>query len=146
MRHHDVRWVLRRVHRKLPLFNNQLLVWRECSALLCLRGGAKLHERHLWLAWGSPPSGRPFVQSPRKRRVQVERFSLEADQRVMLSHDLADHYDVPTKALVRAVKRNIKRFPPDFMFQLSAEETAVSRYQFGTLKNGSNPYLAPSEG
>ena len=42
-------------------------------------------------------------------------------QRVMLSHNLAELYGVETKALNRAVKRNIERFPRDFMFQLRAK-------------------------
>jgi hypothetical protein len=43
-------------------------------------------------------------------------------QKVMLDADLAALYDVPTKALNQAVKRNLKRFPGDFMFQLTREE------------------------
>lgn len=43
-------------------------------------------------------------------------------QRVMLSQDLAELYCVAPKVLVQAVKRNIKRFPPDFMFQLTRAE------------------------
>lgn len=43
-------------------------------------------------------------------------------QRVMLDSDLADLYGVPTKALNQAVRRNIERFPPDFMFQLTQDE------------------------
>lgn len=48
---------------------------------------------------------------------------------VLLDADLADLYDVPTKALVQAVKRNADRFPDDFMFQLTAEELAILRSQ-----------------
>jgi len=44
------------------------------------------------------------------------------EQKVMLDADLAALYDVPTKALNQAVKRNLKRFPSDFMFQLTPEE------------------------
>jgi len=43
-------------------------------------------------------------------------------QRVMLSSDLAELYDVQPKALIQAVKRNIDRFPPDLMFPLSRQE------------------------
>ena len=43
-------------------------------------------------------------------------------QKVMLSHDLAELYSVETRVLVQAVKRNIRRFPSDFMFQLSKRE------------------------
>jgi hypothetical protein len=48
---------------------------------------------------------------------------------VMLDEDLAQLYDVETKALVRAVKRNLDRFPGDFMFQLSQEEFENLRSQ-----------------
>ncbi|MCX6646153.1 MAG: ORF6N domain-containing protein [bacterium] len=53
-------------------------------------------------------------------------------QKVMLDSDLATLYDVETKALNRAVKRNIERFPEDFMFQLTDEEWEILRCQFGT--------------
>lgn len=53
-------------------------------------------------------------------------------QKVMLDQDLALLYGVETKTLNRAVKRNIDRFPPDFMFQLSPEEFEHLRRQFGT--------------
>ena len=55
-------------------------------------------------------------------------------ERVMLDSDLADLYQVETKVLNRAVKRNINRFPLDFMFQLEAEEASALRFQFGTSK------------
>jgi hypothetical protein len=51
------------------------------------------------------------------------------DQRVMIDADLAELYGVQTKVLVQAVKRNLVRFPADFMFQLSAEEWEVLRSQ-----------------
>jgi phage regulator Rha-like protein len=53
-------------------------------------------------------------------------------QKVMLDADLAELYGVETKMLVRAVKRNINRFPTDFMFQLSKEEFDNLRFHFGT--------------
>ena len=53
-------------------------------------------------------------------------------ERVMLDFDLARLYQVETKVLNQAVKRNIQRFPPDFMFQLSAEEVLNMRSQFVT--------------
>ena len=52
----------------------------------------------------------------------------------MLDSDLAGLYQIETKFLNRAVKRNLKRFPPDFMFQLNSEEAASLRFQFGTSK------------
>jgi hypothetical protein len=51
------------------------------------------------------------------------------EQRVMLDADLAQLYGVETRVLVQAVKRNLSRFPEDFMFQLSAEEFAALRSQ-----------------
>lgn len=71
-------------------------------------------------------------------------------ERVILDRDLAALYEVETKRLTEAVKRNIKRFPKDFMFQLNKEEldslrfpietlddnTNFSRSQFATLKTG----------
>jgi hypothetical protein len=52
--------------------------------------------------------------------------------KVMLSHDLAELYEVETKALNRAVKRNVERFPKDFMFQLSDSEWNDLKRQIGT--------------
>ncbi len=57
-------------------------------------------------------------------------------KRVMFDSDLAALYGVETKVLNQAVRRNIKRFPEDFMFQLSEEEYRVLRSQFVTLKRG----------
>jgi hypothetical protein len=54
----------------------------------------------------------------------------------MLDADLAQLYDVETKALNRAMKRNQDRFPDDFCFQLTEEEHESLRCQFGTLEKG----------
>jgi len=59
-------------------------------------------------------------------------------ERVMLDSDLASIYDVETKALNRAVKRNRDRFPKDFVFQLSEDEWKNLRYQIGTSSSDSN--------
>ena len=53
-------------------------------------------------------------------------------QKVILDRDLAEMYGVQTKVLNQAVKRNIERFPEDFMFQLTNEETQNWRLQFVT--------------
>jgi hypothetical protein len=53
-------------------------------------------------------------------------------QKVMLDRDLARMYDVPTKRFNEAVKRNITRFPSDFMFQLTEEEFQILRSQIAT--------------
>jgi len=55
---------------------------------------------------------------------------------VMLDEDLAELYAVETKALTRAVRRNMDRFPDDFMFQLSKEEFAALRCQSGASNEG----------
>lgn len=57
-------------------------------------------------------------------------------RKVMLSHDLAALYGVSTKAFNQAVSRNIERFPDDFMFQISREETQALRSQFVTSNAG----------
>jgi hypothetical protein len=59
--------------------------------------------------------------------------------KVMLSLHLAELYQVETKALVQAVKRNLKRFPEDFMFQLTWEEANLLRSQSVTLKEQAKP-------
>jgi len=55
-------------------------------------------------------------------------------ERVMLDRDLATLYEIEVKALNLAVKRNIKRFPKDFMFQLTKEEWEDIRFQVETLE------------
>ncbi|MFI5364281.1 MAG: ORF6N domain-containing protein [Candidatus Binatia bacterium] len=56
--------------------------------------------------------------------------------RVMLDRDLAALYGVATGNLNKAVQRNLERFPPDFMFQLTPEEAEALRFHFGSLKRG----------
>lgn len=57
-------------------------------------------------------------------------------QKMMLDSDLAALYGVTTKRLNEQVRRNLKRFPPDFMYQLSQEEFESLRSHFATLKTG----------
>jgi len=69
--------------------------------------------------------------------------------KVMLDKDLAELYGVSTGNLNKAVKRNIKRFPDDFMFQLNAEEFEILKFQFGTSSWGgtrSIPYAFTEQG
>jgi hypothetical protein len=76
--------------------------------------------------------------------AQIEQvILLIRGQRVMLDRDLAALYGVETKNLNKAVRRNCDRFPPDFMFQLTADEADRSRFQFGTLKRGQNLKYLP---
>lgn len=63
------------------------------------------------------------------------------DSQIMLDRDLAMLYEVETKYLKRQVKRNIERFPEDFMFQLTKEEMSILRCQSGTSRWGGERYL-----
>ena len=78
------------------------------------------------------------------------RIYLIRRQKVMLSPDLAELYRVETRALVQAVKRNIDRFPDDFMFQLTNEEYANLKSQIVISSWGgarrSNPYAFTEHG
>jgi hypothetical protein len=62
----------------------------------------------------------------------AEKIYLIRGMKVMLDRDLAGLYQVETRALKQAVRRNIERFPPDFMFELTAEELKNWRSQFVT--------------
>ncbi len=72
-------------------------------------------------------------------------------KKVMLDSDLAELYGVPTKSLNLAIKRNITRFPDDFMFRLTRAETKSLRFQIETSKKGRGgrrylPYVFTQEG
>ena len=54
------------------------------------------------------------------------------DQKVMLDFDLAELYDTETKYLKRTVRANIRRFPSDFMFEITQEEWDILRCNFST--------------
>jgi len=56
--------------------------------------------------------------------------------KIMLDFDLAEMYQVETKNLKRSVRRNIERFPDDFMFELTENEVNSLRCNFGTLETG----------
>jgi hypothetical protein len=78
--------------------------------------------------------------------IPVERIEksifLIRGHKILLDSDLADLYDVETKYLIQAVKRNIERFPPDFMFQLTQDELDSLRSQIVTSKGrGGRRYL-----
>jgi hypothetical protein len=72
-------------------------------------------------------------------------------RRVMLDEDLADLYGVETKRLIQQVKRNLKRFPKDFMFQLAKAEAEALRSQIATSNDGRGgrryaPYVFTEQG
>jgi ORF6N domain len=94
----------------------------------------------------------------KKRELQVvaapsieKRIFVVRDRQVMLDEDLADLYGVETKRLVQQVKRNLKRFPGDFMFQLSKDEAETLRSQIATSNYGRGgrryaPYVFTEQG
>lgn len=65
------------------------------------------------------------------------------NQKVMIDRDLAVLYEVETKRLKEAVKRNIDRFPEDFMFELTKTESDSLRSQIATLKRGEHVKYLP---
>lgn len=74
----------------------------------------------------------PSEQLPIQVELIERRIYLIRGHKLMLDADVAELYGVETKMLTRAVRRNIERFPKDFMFQLSAPEFENLRFQFGT--------------
>lgn len=64
-------------------------------------------------------------------------------KKVMLDSDLAELYGVETKNLNKAVRRNISRFPGDFMFQLDSSDLENLRFQFGTANSASKKRFLP---
>jgi ORF6N domain len=84
-------------------------------------------------------SNTDLISSEKIERV----IYLIRSEKVMLDRDLALLYEVETKVLNRAVKRNLQRFPSDFMFQLTTEEAENLRCQIGTssLRHGGRRYL-----
>ncbi|MBC8004387.1 MAG: ORF6N domain-containing protein [Verrucomicrobia bacterium] len=74
-------------------------------------------------------------------KIQTKIYEIRG-QKIMLDFDLAELYEVETKNLNLAVKRNINRFPPDFMFQLTDPEWKSLRLQIETSKGrGGTRYL-----
>ena len=71
------------------------------------------------------------------------RILLIRGQKVMIDRDLSELYGVETKQLKRAVRRNLDRFPSDFMFEITREEYNSLRSQFGTLKRGTHSKYLP---
>ena len=71
------------------------------------------------------------------------------EQKIMLDKDIAELYGVPTRDLNKAIKRNIDRFPVDFVFQLNQEEFSNLKFQFGTSRWGGTrklPYAFTEQG
>jgi len=88
--------------------------------------------------------------SVKEKEIQNKIFTIR-DQQVMLDSDLAELYQVQTRVLNQAVKRNIKRFPKEFMFQLTMEEYEFLKSQFVTSKENRGgrrklPYVFTEQG
>ncbi len=100
------------------------------------------------------------MAEPKEKAVPLELIAAPAiekrifvvrERQVMLDEDLADLYGVETKRLIQQVKRNLKRFPEDFMFQLSRSEAAALRSQIATSNEGRGgrryaPYVFTEQG
>ena len=84
-------------------------------------------------------------KATKKLLVPIEKIAgkiyLIRGQRIMLDRDLAELYEVETKQLKRAVRRNIDRFPADFMFELTKVELENLRCQIGTSSWGGTRYM-----
>lgn len=96
------------------------------------------------------PEGAPSLQLVSLPAIQ-QRILVVRDRHVMLDEDLAALYGVETRRLTEQVKRNLDRFPADFMFQLTKEETAALRSQTATSNPGRGgrryaPYVFTEQG
>ena len=79
------------------------------------------------------------VQNLHLKQVNIEELIyVVRGQKVMIDSDLAMLYEEETKYLKRAVRAHIKRFPDDFMFELTKEEYAALRCKNSTIKSNSN--------
>lgn len=88
------------------------------------------------------------LHSREQREVENSIFTIRGVQ-VMLDSDLARFYGITTGNLNKAVKRNIKRFPEDFMFQLTKEEMTSLKFQIGISSHGGTrklPFVFTEEG
>ena len=85
----------------------------------------------------------PIEQSASLVPVEIiqNKIYLIRGHKVMFDRDLADLYGVSTKQLTRQVRRNIERFPEDFLIQLTKEELDNLRCQIGTSSWGGTRYL-----
>jgi ORF6N domain len=90
------------------------------------------------------------LESAATRAIERRIFVIR-DRQVMLDEDLADLYGVETKRLIQQVKRNLKRFPDDFMFQLDKPEAEALRSQIATSNESRGgrryaPYVFTEQG
>lgn len=83
------------------------------------------------------------IVNPLPDEVIMNKIYIIRGHKVMLDKDLAELYQVETKRLKEQVKRNIKRFPSHFMFELTDQENEALRSQFATLKKGEHSKYLP---
>jgi phage regulator Rha-like protein len=83
---------------------------------------------------------KPHIVSVLADETIVNKIYFIRNQKIMLDRDLAEMYGVETKRLNEAVRRNIERFPEDFMFQLTQQEFENLRSQFATSSWGGQRY------
>jgi hypothetical protein len=100
---------------------------------------------------GTTKTSNSFTKQPVSPDEITAKIFLVRDKKVMLDSDLAKLYGVPTGLLNLAVKRNIDRFPLDFMFQLTKEETASLILQIAISNKGRGgrrkvPYVFTEQG
>src|SRR5438132_914183 len=115
--------------------------WRSISRVsVCLGGGEKDERRFNEMKRTRKRTDGLVIAEPIEPVIRILR-----GQRVILDAELARIYDVQTRALNQAVKRNLQRFPEDFMFQLTRQEAqaARSRSHSVTLKRGQNIKYLP---
>lgn len=84
-----------------------------------------------------------YTPAPPPDAAITGRIHTVRGQRVLLDRDLAALYGVETKHLKRQVRRNLLRFPEDFMFELTEQENEALRSHFGTLKQGEHTKYLP---
>ena len=90
------------------------------------------------------PKDRPIEVSTFVSNEVIERKIFMIHKRkVMVDTDLAELYRVPTKVLIQSVKRNPRRFPPEFMWQLTQDDAKRLRSQFVTSNNAGYSYEKP---
>ena len=75
--------------------------------------------------------------------IIINKIYLIRNLKVMLDSDLSELYNIETKQLKRQVRRNLERFPEDFMFELNKIEYEILRSQIGTLKKGEHSKYLP---
>lgn len=83
------------------------------------------------------------IESTKADEKIIKKIYIIREQKVILDFDLADLYEVETNYLKRQVRRNIDRFPEDFLFELTLKEYNSLRSQFGTLKRGEHSKYKP---